>query len=250
MSTIRQQIQDLGIEPGDVVLMHSSMKSLATDITPEDFLNELMTVLTSRGTLLLPALTYENVTFSNPFFSAKDSEPCVGILPKTFLKMDGVVRSMHPTHSVCAWGAKADILTRDHMLDNTPVGPNSPFMLLLEYNGKLLFLGDVLHACTFMHGIEEIVKAPYTLNKDTTRYTLTDIAGNVRQKDYYTHNFKEWNQEYTRVRDILSYPDIRVGPICAASCTLIDAQKLKTAAIERFQEDIYAFVSPKTDKDT
>jgi len=241
---IRKQLCDLGINPGDVILMHSSMKSLGTDMTPEEFINELIEALTPEGTLLLPALTYESVTFDNPRFSVNDSEPCVGILTKTFHKMPGVIRSMHPTHSVCAWGAKADELTKMHINDNTPVGPGSPFMLLPEYKGKLLFVGDVLGSCTFMHGIEEIVDAPYTLNEKMTTYTLTDSTGNTRQKDYYTHNFKGWEQEYNRIRDIMSYPDIRTGPICSATCTLINAEKLKTAATERFQDNIYAFVSP------
>jgi len=240
---INDQIIELGITPGDVILMHSSMKSLGTDMTPEEFLLELINALTPEGTLLLPALTYESVTFENPRFSINDSEPCVGILPKTFYKMPGVIRSMHPTHSVCAWGAKADELTKKHIDDNTPVGLNSPFMLLPEYKGKLLFIGDVLGSCTFMHGIEEIVDAPYTLNEKMTTYTLIDSKGNNRQKDYYTHNFKGWAQEYDRIRDILTYPDIKTGLICSATCTLIDAKKLKSAATERFKQDIYAFVS-------
>ena len=243
MSEIRKQLHSLGIAPGDVVLMHSSMKALGTDLTPESFLLELMDTLTDKGTLLLPALTYESVTLEHPYFDIKESEPCVGILPKTFYKMNGVIRSMHPTHSVCAWGARAEPLTAEHVFDNTPVGPNSPFMLLPHFDGKILFVGDILHSCTFMHGIEEIVNAPYTMNKNMTEYTLTDAGGNVRKKNYYTHNFKGWKQEYTRIKDILSYPDIRTGKICKAPGTLINAEKLKTAAIERFQSDIYAFVS-------
>ncbi|MCL2662309.1 MAG: AAC(3) family N-acetyltransferase [Oscillospiraceae bacterium] len=241
---IRNQLRDLSIAPGDVVLMHSSMKALETELTPEDFLLELMDALTNAGTLLLPALTYESVTLEHPYFTVTESEPCVGVLPKTFMKMRGVQRSMHPTHSVFAWGANADALTREHIKDNTPVGPFSPFMLLPGFDGKILFVGDILHSCTFMHGIEEIVKAPYVMNKDMTKYTLTDAKGITVNKDYYTHNFKGWEQEYPRIRDILKYPDIRTGFICAAPCTLINPKKLKTAAIERFHEDIYAFVSP------
>jgi len=244
MYKIREQLNNLGIVPGDVVLMHSSMKALKTELTPEDFLLELMEALTDAGTLLLPALTYESVTLDCPFFSAIESEPCVGILPKTFMKMSGVLRSLHPTHSVFAWGANAEALTFKHIKDNTPVGPLSPLMLLPEFDGKILFIGDILHSCTFMHGIEEIVGAPYVMNKDMTKYTLTDAKGNTLEKDYYTHNFKGWEQEYPRIRDILEYPDIRTGPICAAPCTVIDSKKLKTATIKRFQKDIYAFVSP------
>jgi len=244
MSNIQEQLYNLGISPGDVILMHSSMKALGPGITPEGFLLELMSALTGDGTLLLPALTYESVTPEKPYFSATKSEPCVGILPRTFMRMDGVIRSMHPTHSVCARGAKAELMTRNHILDNTPVGLHSPFMLLPENEGKLLFVGDVLHACTMIHGIEEVVDAPYTLSEDMTLYTLEDSFGNIKEKNYYRHDFKNWELEYTRIRDILTYPDIRTGVVCAATCTLIDAIKLKTAVLKRFQEDIYAFVSP------
>jgi len=240
---IRNQLYEAGIQPGDTVLMHSSMKALSTDMSPEDFLSDLMAALTEDGTLLLPALTYDTVVPGHPYFSISSSVPCVGILPKTFHKIPGVLRSMHPTHSVCAWGAKADKITRMHIRDNTPVGPNSPFMLLPDYDGKILFVGDILDSCTFMHGIEEIVNAPYAMNEEMIHYTLRDAAGKYRKKKYFTHNFKGINQEYSRIRDILTYPDIKTGVVCHAACTLIDAKKLKTAAIERFNEDIYAFVS-------
>jgi len=241
--TLREQLLELGVGPGDVVLMHSSMKALGPGHTPEGFLRVLMETVTAEGTLLLPALTYDNVTAEQPLFSIADSEPCIGVLPRTFLHMEGVVRSMHPTHSVCAWGSKAEALTCRHILDDTPVGPNSPFMLLPEVNGKLLFVGDVLHACTFMHGIEEIAGAPYALNTEQTTYKLRDSTG-VRDKKYYTHDFKGWEQVYTRIRDILSYPDIVTGAVGKADCALIDAGKLKAAAIARFREDVYAFVTP------
>ena len=244
MSEIRKQLSDLGISPGDVVLMHSSMKALKTDKTPEEFLLELLSVLTDEGTLLLPALTYEDVTPEHPVFSATESEPCVGILPRTFLRMDNVVRSLHPTHSVCARGAKSRLLTGRHINDNTPVGRNSPFMLLPDVQGKLLFIGDILYSCTMMHGIEEIVNAPYVLNDDMTLYKIKDAHGVFHEKMYYTHNFKGWEQKYRRIRDILSFPDIRTGIIGKAECTLIDSAALQSAAVSRFQEDIFAFVSP------
>ena len=247
MNKVIKQLYELGLVPGDVVLMHSSFKALGGGFTPEAFLLELMAAITNDGTLLLPALTYETVTFEHPVFSIVESEPCVGILPKTFAKMDGVVRSMHPTHSVCAWGSKAELLTRDHILDNTPVGPNSPFMLLEKYDGKLLFVGDILNSCTFMHGLEEIVKTPYVLNEEMTEYMLKDQLGNVHSKKYFTHDFKGFNQNYARIAELLRYPDIRVGNISAAKCTLIDAKKLKQSAITRFKEDIYAFVSRMDD---
>ena len=39
----------------------------------------------------------------------------------------GVVRSLHPTHSVAACGAQASELVRHHHKDRSPVGSHSPF---------------------------------------------------------------------------------------------------------------------------
>jgi len=244
MKDIQKQLSNLEVNPGDVILVHSSMKALGTDKTPYEFLKLFQNYLTDKGTLLLPALTYDSVTTDKPVFSIKKSVPCVGILPKTFMEMDGVWRSMHPTHSVFACGYYAEEITNRHIGDNTPVGPNSPFMLLPEYNGKILFIGDILDSCTFMHGLEEIVNAPYTLNKKQTEYTLEDENGKAIKKKYFTHDFKGWEQEYTRISKILTPPYIKTGKIINANCTVINAAKLKTAAIERFKDDIYYFVSP------
>jgi len=240
--TFTDQLRALGVQPGGTVLMHSSMKALGTNQTPGAFLRELIGALGPEGTLLLPALTYESVSPKQPLFSARESEPCVGLLPRTFFRMEGVVRSLHPTHSVCAYGKRAEELTARHALDDTPVGPHSPFMLLAACGGKLLFVGDVLDACTFMHGIEEIAGAPYTLAEGRVRFIVEDIDGNRTPRDMIVHDFRGWEQAYHRVRDILAYPAIRTGKVGKADCTLIDAAALAEKALEKLREDVYYFV--------
>lgn len=94
----------LGIKEGETILVHASMKALGTKETPETVLDTLQAALGDDGTLLLPALTYENVTPEHPVFDADKTVPCIGLLPRTFWRMPGVVRSVHPTHSVCVRG--------------------------------------------------------------------------------------------------------------------------------------------------
>jgi len=235
------QLRALGIKPGDVVLMHSSMKALGTRMSPEAFLHEVIAALGPDGTLLLPALTYDNVTADQPLFSAKQTEPCIGLLPRVFFRMEGVVRSLHPTHSVCAYGKKAEELTSSHILDDTPVGSNSPFMLLRSFGGKLLFIGDLVGSCTFMHGIEEMAGVPYALTKERTRFIIEN--GNQMTKEMICHDFAGIKQEYHRILDILAYPDIRKGNVGNADCTLIDANALAKKALQFLADDPYYFVS-------
>ena len=237
------QLRSLGLNAGDVVLMHSSMKALGTKKTPLEFINEILAVIGHEGTLLVPALSYKYVNAEQPHFSVLKTEPCIGLIPVTFFHMDGVVRSLHPTHSVCGIGRHADEITSLHYIDETPVGPNSPFMKLPEYNGKLLFIGEVLRSCTFMHGIEEIVGAPYTLRKERTRYIIEDEKGVITERQMFGHNFDGWAQEYQKIREILRCPDIKTGKVGQADCYLIDAAALKEAAIAKFREDLFWFVA-------
>ena len=236
----------MGLKDGDIVLMHSSMKALGTNKTPREFLGGITAVLGPEGTLLVPALSYDYVTSEQPWFSAAKTEPCIGLIPRTFFHMEGVFRSVHPTHSVCAFGKYATEITSLHHIDETPVGPNSPFMKLPDYRGKILFVGDTLRCCTFMHGIEEIAGAPYTLKKERTRYVIEDEKGAVTERYMIGHDFAGWKQEYQKIKDILCYPDINAGKVGQADCFLIDAAALKEVALKKFREDIFYFVSKTT----
>lgn len=60
----------LGIKEGETILVHASMKALGTKEAPETVLDTLQAALGDGGTLLLPALTYENVTPEHPVFDA------------------------------------------------------------------------------------------------------------------------------------------------------------------------------------
>lgn len=234
----RQELEKLGLQRGDVVMVHSSMKALGTKRTPEEIIEDLQAVVGEEGTLLMPALTYENVTSENPYFDSDQTEPCIGLLPRTFWRMPGVLRSVHPSHSVCAWGKLAHTLTVGHAMDSVAVGPHSPFMLLPVYRGKLLFIGDILHACTFMHGIEEILKPPYIRPVGPLTYTI-----NGQKRDYIGNDDYGWGSEFQRVEGILEFPDIRKGKLGAGNAYLIDARALLAAGLSTMWAQPYAFVT-------
>ena len=217
MEQLQQDLTALGVQQGDALLVHSSMKALNTTLTPEQVIGCLQAAVGPEGTLLMPALTYENVTSEHPVFSSADTPPCVGLLPGTFWKLPGVERSLHPTHSVCARGRLAHRLTVGHAMDDTAVGPHSPFMQLAVVGGRLLFIGDILESCTFMHGIEDIVQPG------------SDEFG--------------WGQEFQRIGDMLEEPDIRRGKLLGANGYLIDARALLAVGLMEMRSNPYAFVT-------
>lgn len=230
-------LQALGVCPGDVVLVHSSMKALGTDLTPQEVLSCLQKAVGPEGTLLLPALTFANVTPEAPVFDSSATEPCVGLLSRTFWQMPGVLRSRNPTHSVCARGRLAHILTHPHAMDNRAIGPHSPFMLLPVHRGKLLFIGPVLHACTFMHGVEDIVRPPYLQEKQQAFW----VDG--QERGYWVADNFGWGSEFQRIEHILQEPDLRRGKLLAADSYLLDSRALLASALAEMRSNPYAFVT-------
>jgi aminoglycoside 3-N-acetyltransferase len=189
----------------------------------------------------MPALSYENVYADHPVFDICKTPSCVGIIPETFRKMGGVMRSMHPTHSVCGIGKQAQELLKNHHKDHTPCGENSPFHLLPKVDGWILMLGCGLRPNTSMHAIEELVVPDY-LYGDPLEYTLMDEDGKKSQKEYIRHGFANTTQRYDRITHVMDRPGLRFGKVCSAECFLFHTPTMWNAALMKYREDPLYFV--------
>lgn len=238
-----KDLGSLGIRSDDVLLVHSSLKSLSKDRVEASFVIEaLQDHLSGGGTLLMPALSYVTVTSSAPVFSVRNTPSCVGALSEAFRKTEDVVRSVHPTHSVCAWGRFSQEITSAHIQDRTPVGKHSPFSLLPEYGGKILFLGCGTEPNTSMHGVEELSETPYLFNSEQTMFIIEDDGGIRHQAWHRTHDFKGFRQRYDRLLDHLSGSEVRYGKIMEADCFVMDANAVRSKGSAVLREDPFAFV--------
>ena len=123
-------------------------------------------------------------------------------------------------------------------MDNTAVGAHSPFMLLPKFGGKLLFIGDILESCTFMHGIENILKPPYIRKTSDVEYTVNGVSRTYLGSDDFG-----WGSEFQRIEWILEEPDIHKGKLGEANVYLIDARALMSAALLKMWAEPYAFVT-------
>ncbi|MBO5889073.1 MAG: AAC(3) family N-acetyltransferase [Clostridia bacterium] len=244
--TICDGLYNLGLKKGDTVFVHSSLKSMGNveggAITVIDALKE---VVGESGTVLFPAFSFS--VCSSKYFSYNDTPSCVGFISETFRKLDGVVRSMHPTHSASAYGKNAVELTKDHYLDDTPVGANSPLRKLPKLGGKILMLGCPFASNTFMHGMEEVANAPYALKDVADEYTLEDKNGNKTKKLIRGHYFvrPEGNiiQHYERALNVLELnKDYFLGDVHGAKCALIDTVALQEKAVQKMKEEPLYFV--------
>lgn len=242
-NTILQDLKTLGVKNGDVLLVHSSIKSLSHEkVEASDIIEALLSAVGDSGTLLLPALSYDNVSEKQPYFSVNDTPVCVGALPEFFRKYKGVIRSCHPSHSCSAAGAKADEITKRHILDTTPVGEHSPFHLLPQYGGKILFLGCGLHPNTSMHGVEELVVPPYLYKKELVRYILKDAEGKEHEVMHKRHNFEKTVQRYDRAAELLENNELIQGKVMNADCYMMDSEALWKKAHAKLKDNPLYFI--------
>jgi len=233
-----------GLQPGGVVLVHSSLRSLGPlPGGAETVVRGFMRALGRGGTLLMPALSYENVNAEQPVFDVLRTPCCVGALPEYFRARIGTLRSVHPTHSVAGVGARAEELLAGHDEDTTPCGPNSPFSRLRDAGGKLCFLGCGLRPNTSMHAVEEHVAPPYLFGADLT-YILRFADGSERRKTYRRHGFAGWVQRYDRIGDLLGSDSLRTGACLQATVHIIDTRPMWDAALTALRDNPFHFVDP------
>jgi len=180
-------LRDLGVDPGEVVMVHSSFDRFAGfSGKATDVLRVLQDAVGPTGTLLMPTLPFTGTAVEyvsrGEIFDVRRTPSRVGLLTELFRRSPGVVRSVHPTHPVAAWGARAAEMVANHHLARTPCGEGSPFARLLERDGRVLFLGADIDSMTLFHCIEEILEpgmpiSPFT--KDEIALESRDQTGGI-----------------------------------------------------------------------
>lgn len=156
-------LRGLGIAEGDVVFIHSSLKSLGyVPGGPADVIGALQDAVGTTGTLLLPTYYQPGGTIQRTCelpgyeFDIRKHGTTMGRLPETFLRTPGIARSLHPTHSVAAWGKHAAFLTEAHHLAPSVFGEGSPWQRFSELpQAKVLGLGVSMGPITFYHLLED-----------------------------------------------------------------------------------------------
>jgi len=245
----KQDLMKLGLRSGDTVMIHSSYKALGgIEGGAAAVFGTLQELLGPEGTLVIPAFSWETVNAQQPVFDRETTPGCVGYLPEYFrTQVPGVIRSIHATHSCCLWGAKAEELAKDHELDDSPVGPNSPLAKLPKIGGKILMLGCSADHNTSLHGVEEAGGAPYVLNKngEPVCYTVRDAQGREFVQKVYRHTIgPRYAQRYARVIPLLDQDEVRMGKVLDADCVLMSAPAVWKKGVEMLAKEPYYFVEP------
>ncbi len=158
---IEEGLHELGLRSGDIVVAHSALRSFGWVVGGEDsVIDALLACITPSGTLCMPTLTYGTYSPSHlpPPFDVARTPGIVGRISERFRQRPGVGRSLHPTHSMAAYGSLSKELLRDHDHSPTPCGPDSPWGRIAQAGGYVLMIGVGMFYCTMCHGPEEQVE--------------------------------------------------------------------------------------------
>jgi aminoglycoside 3-N-acetyltransferase len=171
-------LRRLGLEPGNVVIAHSSLSSLGWVCGGSvAVVQALMDAIEESGTLVMPTHSaeysdpgkwehppvpeswLEPIRENMPAFDPRTAPTRgMGRIPETFRVWPGTLRSSHPAYSFAAWGRHASFVTGDHSLDYS-LGKSSPLARIYELDGQVLLLGVGHESNTSFHLAEYLAPA-------------------------------------------------------------------------------------------
>lgn len=178
---LTQNWHSCGINPGDIVLFHSSLRRTLkeNEMTPQEVLDSLLDAVGPEGTMVFPLFNFD-FTKGIPF-DIRSTRSRMGVLTEMARQHPQAVRSGHPIYSFAAIGKDARYFDVDNP---SGYGPESPFAILRELDGKIAVLDlDDLNSMTFYHHIEEMHEVDYRFHKQFTG-EYTDREGDTSTRTY------------------------------------------------------------------
>ena len=225
--TLTEDLEKSGLKRDDAILIHSSMKSIGeVEGRADTVLDVLMDYFGNEGLLVFPTLTWSNVNADGAVFDVRNTPSVVGILPQLFHQRPNVWRSLHPTHSLAAYGPEAIPFVEGHERSDSPANSFSPWRKLILAKAKIMFLGAAISHNTFLHGVEEWGDADDDLCENLQELYVVDYNG-VKRPCFQHRHTGGHSGYYDRLAEHFKY--IGAWSECTfgdAHCIILDAAKI------------------------
>ncbi len=237
IATLAAQLHTLGVEPGAVLVVHTSFRAVRpVENGPTGLIEALRRALGPDGTLVMPSWTGDDDAPFDPRTTAANAD--LGVTADTFWRMPGVRRSAHP-FAFAAVGPHAERVTVDP-LAIPPHRPESPIGRVHELDGQVLLLGVGHDADTTLHLAEAMSEVPYRTSK---HITVLEDGGPKRieytETDHCCQRFT-FADEWLRERGLQ-----REGIVGSAHARLMRSRDIVRVAVEQLRGDRVLFLHPR-----
>lgn len=162
---VSDQLRALGVEPGGVLLVHTSFRATGpVEGGPLGLIEALRDAVGTGGTLVMPSETGRDDELFDPGTTPASSG--LGVVADVFWRLPGVRRGNH-CFAFAAAGPEAARITCDP-LPLPPHIPASPVGRVHDLDGQVLLLGVGHDANTTLHLAELLAGVPYRVPRSCT----------------------------------------------------------------------------------
>ena len=230
------QLHALGVEPGMVLLVHTSYRAVRpVEGGPLGLITALRSALGERGTLVMPSWSDDDDTPFDP--AATPVAADLGVTAELFRRLEGVRRSDHP-FAFAALGPDAEAITADP-LPRPPHRLESPVGRVYQRDGSVLLLGVGHDADTTLHLAESLLRVPYGVPKHcTVRQGDRTVRLDYLEHDHCCLRFA-LADDWLRARG-----SQREGMVGNSAARLARSRDIVEAACERLRRDPLVFLHP------
>lgn len=172
----------------EILMVHSSFDTFQPMYkgNAKELVNALVDFCGPDRTLVMPSFvmggrSYDAAAYyQSRSFDVRTTPSEMGLIAEIFRRTPKVLRSLHPTCSVCALGPLAKELTNGHHLSQTGMSPDSPFGVMTRRPTAILGLGVEYFRClTHVHTATHKMGDEYPIKfvNRTAQVTLIDYDG-------------------------------------------------------------------------
>ena len=236
-ATVVRQLADLGVQPGSVLLAHTSFRNIGPlEGGPDTLIDALVEALGPDGTLVMPSWTDEQDEPFDP--ESTTTRPHLGVVSETFWQRPEVLRGSHP-EAVAAIGPQAVHITSAPLV-LPPHAQDSGVARVHELDGWVLLLGVDHDANTTVHVAEILADVPYWQpNYVTVLREGTVIRVHYGENDHCCLGFNQvggWLRERGLQRE---------GTVGNGRAMLVRARDVVATVVEELRDDPCRLLHPE-----
>lgn len=241
---IKQTLNEIGLKSNDMVMIHSGLRAIGPIDGNAEALIEALQEYFYDGLIAFPTHTWEYMKEDYMVFHKNNMPSCVGTLTNIARKTEGFLRSMHPTHSVCAWGVGAKKYIDLDRYATTPCSPYGCFGVLKDMNAKILFLGAPLSKNTFIHSIEEEFDVPDRFTDHEYKFVSKDqeVTLEFEMPRHFSTKSPHISDHYEKLLPkLLEHGIAKEFLFGNAICHMVDAKKCHEYVSKLLTNNIHIF---------